>query len=46
MLQQLIELLPTAAAVGEDLHLVGDPLRHPGLDVVQVDPLLLQEARR
>lgn len=43
MLQQLLELLLAAAAVGKDLHLVQDALRHPGLDVPQVDSLLLQE---
>lgn len=41
VLQQLVELLLTAAAVGKDLHLVRNPLGPPGLDVVQVDPLLL-----
>lgn len=43
MLQQLVELLLTAVAVGEDLHLVRHSLRHPRLDVVQVHSLLLQE---
>lgn len=43
MLQQLIELLLTAAAVSEDLHLVGDAPRHPRLDVLQIHSPLLQE---
>lgn len=43
LLQQLVELLLTAAAVGEDLHLVGDAPRHPRLDVLQVHSPLLQE---
>lgn len=43
VLQKLVELLLAAAAAGEDLHLVRDSFGHPGLDVVQVDPLLLQE---
>lgn len=43
VLQQLVELLRAAAAVGEDLHLVGDALRHPRLDVPQVHPPLLRE---
>lgn len=43
MLQQLVELLLTAAAVGEDLHLVGDAPRHPRLDVLQIHSPLLQE---
>lgn len=43
VLQQLVELLRAAAAVGEDLHLVGDALQHPRLDVPQVHPPLLQE---
>lgn len=42
VLQQLIELLLTAAAVGEDLHLVSDAPRHPRLDVPQVHLFLLQ----
>lgn len=42
VLQQLVELLRTAAAVGEDLHLVSDAPRHPRLDVLQVHSLLLQ----
>lgn len=46
VLQQLIKLLRTAVTVGEDLHLVGDTLRHPRLDVPQVHSLLLQEERR
>lgn len=43
VLQQLVELLWAAAAVSEDLHLIGDALRHPRLDVPQVHPPLLQE---
>lgn len=43
VLQQLVELLRAAAAVGEDLHLVGDALRHPRFNVPQVHPPLLQE---
>ena len=42
MLEQLVELFLAAVAVCKDLHLVRNPLRHPRLDVVQVDPLFLQ----
>ena len=41
MLQEVIELLLAAAAVGVDLHLVGDALRHPRFNVVQVHMPLL-----
>lgn len=43
VLQKLVELLGAAAAVCEDLHLVGHPLGRPRLNVPQVDPPLLQE---
>lgn len=46
--QQLVELLLAAAAVGEDLHLVGSAPRRPRLDVPEVHVLLLwrREERR
>lgn len=43
VLQELVELLGAAAAVCEDLRLVGQPLGRPRLNVPQVDPPLLQE---
>lgn len=46
VLQQLVKLLLTAAAVSKDLHLVRDSLRHPRLDVVQVHSPLLRRRRR
>lgn len=45
MLQQLIELLFAAAAVGVDLYVIKNTLGHPRLDVVQVDSTLLIERR-
>lgn len=42
--QQLVKLLGAAAAVGEDLHLVGEAARRARLDVPQVDALLLRRA--
>lgn len=46
--QQLVKLFLAAAAVGEDLHLIGDAARHPRLNVPQIHVLLLQrgEERR
>lgn len=44
--QQLVELLRAAAAVGEDLHLIGEAPRRPRLDVPQVDALLLRRGKR
>lgn len=43
VLQKLVELLGAAAAVCEDLRLVGHPLGRPRLNVPQVDPPLLWE---
>lgn len=40
--QQLVELLLAAAAVGEDLHLVGSAPRRPRLNVPEVHALLLR----
>ena len=40
--QQLVKLFLAAAAVGEDLHLIGNAPRRPRLDVPQIDALLLQ----
>lgn len=45
VLQQLVELLLAAVAVGEDLHLVGDAPRRPRLNVPQVHVLLLARDR-
>ena len=41
VLQELVELLLTAAAVGIDLHLMGQALGLTRLNVVQIDVLLL-----
>lgn len=41
VLQQLVEIFLATFAVSKNLHLIRNPLRHPGLDVVQVDPPLL-----
>lgn len=44
--QQLVKLFLAAAAVGEDLHLIADAPRHPGLNVPQVDVLLLRRGEK